>query len=113
MLDEEIDYRVPIRLTRERAAGAGFSKEGFHLFENYESLTTGVERFATDYAWAEDPPARTRRFAQQLPRLRDRRDRHPPGPRKPPALSRAAGRAGVAVPQRRAGGRSFVIAMEN
>lgn len=62
MLDEEIDYRVPIRLTRERAAGAGFSKEGFHLFENYESLTTRVERFATDYAWAEDPPARTRRF---------------------------------------------------
>ena len=62
MLHQEIDYRVPIRLTRERAAGPGFSDEGLHLFENYESLTTRVERFATDYAWADDPPARTRRF---------------------------------------------------
>jgi 3-phenylpropionate/cinnamic acid dioxygenase small subunit len=62
LLDEEIDYRVPIRLTRERAAGPGFSEEGLHLFENHESLTTRVERFATDYAWSEDPPSRTRRF---------------------------------------------------
>jgi 3-phenylpropionate/cinnamic acid dioxygenase small subunit len=62
ILHQEIDYRVPIRLSRERAAGPGFSKEGLHLFENYESLTTRVERFATDYAWAEDPPPRTRRF---------------------------------------------------
>lgn len=62
MLDPEIDYRVPIRLTRERAAGPGFSREGFHLLENHESLITRVERLATDYAWSDDPPARTRRF---------------------------------------------------
>lgn len=62
MLHPEIDYRIPIRATRERAAGRGFSEEGCHLFENYEALKTRVDRFATDYAWSDDPPARTRRF---------------------------------------------------
>jgi 3-phenylpropionate/cinnamic acid dioxygenase small subunit len=62
MLHPEIDYRVPIRVTRERAAGPGFSGEGYHLLENHDSLTTRVDRLATDYAWAEDPPSRTRRL---------------------------------------------------
>ncbi len=62
MLHPEIDYRVPIRVTRERSAGAGFSSEGYHFLENRESLQTRVDRLATDYAWAEDPPSRTRRF---------------------------------------------------
>jgi 3-phenylpropionate/cinnamic acid dioxygenase small subunit len=62
MLHPEIDYRVPIRVTRERAAGPGFSGEGYHLLENHDSLTTRVDRLKTDYAWAEDPPSRTRRF---------------------------------------------------
>jgi 3-phenylpropionate/cinnamic acid dioxygenase small subunit len=62
MLHPEIDYRVPIRITRERTAGAGFSAEGNHLFENHESLSLRIERFATEYAWSEDPPSRTRRF---------------------------------------------------
>jgi 3-phenylpropionate/cinnamic acid dioxygenase small subunit len=62
LLHPEIDYRVPIRITRERTAGPGFSDEGLHLFENHESLALRVERFATDYAWSEDPPSRTRRF---------------------------------------------------
>ena len=62
MMHPEVDYRAPIRVTRERTKGAGFSREGYHLFENHDSLTLRVERLATDYAWAEDPPSRTRRF---------------------------------------------------
>ena len=62
MMHPEIDYRAPMRVTRERSKGDGFSNEGYHFFENHESLTTRVERLATDYAWAEDPPSRTRRF---------------------------------------------------
>jgi 3-phenylpropionate/cinnamic acid dioxygenase small subunit len=62
MLHREIDYRMPIRVTRERTKGLGFSDEGYHLFENHDSLSIRVERLATDYAWAEDPPSRTRRF---------------------------------------------------
>lgn len=62
MLHPEIDYRAPIRVTRERAAGPGFSSEGYHFLENRDSLQTRVDRLATDFAWAEDPPSRTRRF---------------------------------------------------
>ncbi|MEA2333326.1 MAG: hypothetical protein QOH58_3464 [Thermoleophilaceae bacterium] len=62
MLHPEIDYRAPIRITRERAAGAGFSEEGYHFFEDLDSLSIRIDRLATDYAWAEDPPSRTRRF---------------------------------------------------
>jgi 3-phenylpropionate/cinnamic acid dioxygenase small subunit len=66
MMHPEIDYRVPIRVTRERTKGPGFSSEAFHLFENLDSLTTRVDRLATDYAWAEDPPSRTRRFISNI-----------------------------------------------
>ncbi len=62
MLHPEIDYRVPLRATRERAAGSGFSAEGYHLCETHDSLALRVERLSGDYAWAEDPPSRTRRL---------------------------------------------------
>jgi 3-phenylpropionate/cinnamic acid dioxygenase small subunit len=66
MLHPEIDYRVPIRVTRERTKGLGFSKEGFHFLEDHDSLSIRVDRLATDYAWAEDPPSRTRRFVSNF-----------------------------------------------
>ena len=62
MLHPEVDYRVPMRITRERTAGLGFSNEGYHLYENHGTLALRVERLSGDYAWAEDPPSRTRRF---------------------------------------------------
>ena len=66
MLHPEIDYRAPIRVTRERTKGLGFSEQGYHFFENHDSLTTRIDRLATDYAWAEDPPSRTRRFVSNF-----------------------------------------------
>jgi 3-phenylpropionate/cinnamic acid dioxygenase small subunit len=66
MLHPEIDYRAPIRVTRERTRGLGFSNQGFHFLENHESLVTRIDRLATDYAWAEDPPSRTRRFVSNF-----------------------------------------------
>jgi 3-phenylpropionate/cinnamic acid dioxygenase small subunit len=62
MLHPEIDYRAPLRTTRERAKGLGFSQEGYHFYENHGSLSLRIERLSGDYAWAEDPPSRTRRF---------------------------------------------------
>jgi 3-phenylpropionate/cinnamic acid dioxygenase small subunit len=66
MLHPEIDYRVPIRVTRERTKGLGFSEEGFHFLEDHDSLGIRVDRLATDYAWAEDPPSRTRRIVSNF-----------------------------------------------
>lgn len=66
MLHPEIDYRVPIRISRERAAGLTLSDGGYHFYEDLASLKTRVERLATDYAWAEDPPSRMRRFVSNV-----------------------------------------------
>jgi 3-phenylpropionate/cinnamic acid dioxygenase small subunit len=62
MMHPEIDYRVPLRTTRERSKGLGFSTEGYHFYETHDSLSLRIERLSGDYAWAEDPPSRTRRF---------------------------------------------------
>jgi len=66
MLHPEIDYRVPIRVTRERTGGAGFSGEAYHLWENHGTLALRAERLSGDYAWAEDPPSRARRFVSNF-----------------------------------------------
>lgn len=66
LLDPQISYAVPVRVTRERTAGAGFSKDGFHMKEDYGSLETRVRRLETEYAWAEDPASRIRRFVSNF-----------------------------------------------
>jgi len=67
LLARDIDYRVPVRVTRERSAGVSpFSDRSFHLIEDYGSLAARVRRFDTEYAWAEDPPSRTRRFVTNV-----------------------------------------------
>lgn len=66
MLHPDIDYRVPIRLTRERTGGPGFSSESFHFLETHSTLALRVERLTGDYAWAEDPPSRARRFVSNF-----------------------------------------------
>jgi 3-phenylpropionate/cinnamic acid dioxygenase small subunit len=66
LIDPEIDYRVPIRTTRERVHGGGFSADGYHMLEDYNSLATRVERLSSEYAWAEDPPSHTRRLVTNV-----------------------------------------------
>jgi 3-phenylpropionate/cinnamic acid dioxygenase small subunit len=66
MIDPEIDYRVPIRVTRSRTEGAGFSFAGWHMLDDYSSLEARVARLETEYAWAEDPPSRTRRLVTNV-----------------------------------------------
>jgi PAH dioxygenase small subunit len=62
LLHPDLDYEIPLRVTRERVAGAGFVAGSYHMKENYLSLQKRVARLAGDYAWAEDPPSRTRRI---------------------------------------------------
>lgn len=66
LLAEDLDYKVPIRVTRERAAGLGYSQAGFHLWEDRASIRARVHRLNTNYAFAEDPPSRTRRFVANV-----------------------------------------------
>ncbi|MFI9628801.1 3-phenylpropionate/cinnamic acid dioxygenase subunit beta [Streptomyces sp. NPDC052042] len=66
MLSEDLKYLVPLRSTRERARGAGFSRTAFHMKETYSSMRGRVRRLSSEYAWAEDPPSRTRRFVSNI-----------------------------------------------
>jgi ethylbenzene dioxygenase beta subunit len=61
LLDEAIEYEMPLTLTRERAEQARVHASAMqYLSENIESLRMRVARLNTEYAWAEDPPSRTR-----------------------------------------------------
>src|SRR5437867_278093 len=69
MLSADIQYRVPVRTTRENRDGSGFSRTAFFLDENYVSLKTRVLRFDSEFAWSENPATRTRRLVGNI-RLR-------------------------------------------
>lgn len=67
LLADGIDYRIPVRLTRERTAtDRQFSERSFHMVEDLGSLRARVARFDTEYAWSENPPSRTRRFVSNV-----------------------------------------------
>lgn len=66
MVSQDIVYQVPVRITVERARGMGFLKGNYHLNERYGSLMSRVARNETGYAWAEDPPSRSRHFVTNI-----------------------------------------------
>jgi len=66
LLTEDVEYAIPVRVTKERAAGKGFSAHAFHMQEDFGMLETRIERLETEYAWAEDPPSRTRRCVSNV-----------------------------------------------
>lgn len=66
VVDPEIVYEIPVRLTLERGAEQAFSNEAFYMRETYGTLRTRMTRLETEYAWAEDPPSRTRRFVTNV-----------------------------------------------
>lgn len=67
LLTEDVDYRVPTRVSRERgAARSEFSAESYHMLEDIGSLRARVARFETGVAVAEDPPTRTRRMVSNV-----------------------------------------------
>lgn len=66
LLTDDVEYKMPVRVTRERHAESEFSERAFHFDEDYDTLSTRVERFQTEHAWAEDPPSRTRRLVTNV-----------------------------------------------
>lgn len=67
MLSDDVTYQVPIRTTRARGESASeFSEKGFIFDDGRELLESRVERFEKEYAWAENPQYRTRRFVSNV-----------------------------------------------
>lgn len=72
LLDEDIEYKAPLRITREHVNGS-FSRSSYYFDEDYGSLQARVQRFESEYAWSERPPSRTRRYVTNV-RATERED---------------------------------------
>ena len=66
MLCDDIRYVVPVRVTSAHSLEDSYLRDMAHFDEDRYSLTKRVERFATEHAWTEDPPSRTRRFVTNI-----------------------------------------------
>ncbi len=62
LLTDDIRYLMPVRVTTARGAGFDSLADMGHFDEDMYALRKRVQRLATDHAWTEDPPSRTRHF---------------------------------------------------
>jgi phthalate 3,4-dioxygenase subunit beta len=66
LLCEDISYVMPVRVTTARGAGFDAHPDMSHFDEDMYALRKRVQRLATDHAWTEDPPSRTRHFVSNV-----------------------------------------------
>jgi phthalate 3,4-dioxygenase beta subunit len=66
MLAPEVRYQVPVTSTTTRDGRSQKVGDMDHFAEDLYSLRIRVDRFRTNFAWAEDPPSRTRRFVSNV-----------------------------------------------
>jgi 3-phenylpropionate/cinnamic acid dioxygenase small subunit len=59
---EDARYEIPVRVTREKMAEWELSPTSRIFDDTKRTLEFRVERLETDFAWAEQPPSRTRHF---------------------------------------------------
>lgn len=59
---EDGRYEIPVRVTREKGAEWELSPTSRIFDDTKQTLTFRVERLETDFAWAEQPPSRTRHY---------------------------------------------------
>lgn len=63
---DDARYEMPIRVTREKRAGWELSPTGKIFDDTKATLRIRVQRLGTEYAWAEDPPSRTRHYVTNI-----------------------------------------------
>ena len=66
MLAHDIRYEVPVRVTRESLADWELSPTSRIFDDTRETLEIRVRRLETDFAWAEQPPSRTRHYVTNV-----------------------------------------------
>jgi phthalate 3,4-dioxygenase subunit beta len=66
LLTDDISYVMPVRVTTARGAGFDSLPDMSHFDEDLYALRKRVQRLATDHAWTEDPPSRTRHFVSNV-----------------------------------------------
>jgi 3-phenylpropionate/cinnamic acid dioxygenase small subunit len=65
-VSEDLHYVVPLRVTREREAPTDVIIGMSHMDDDWDSMEMRVLRLETEYAWAEDPPSRSRHFITNI-----------------------------------------------
>lgn len=65
-LAEDISYDVPLRVVREGLAEWELSPTGRIFQDTKQTLEVRVRRLETDFAWAEQPPSRTRHYVTNV-----------------------------------------------
>jgi 3-phenylpropionate/cinnamic acid dioxygenase small subunit len=66
LLDDEVRYRMPVRVTAARGEERELLGGMDHFDDDRWSLAKRVERLTGQHAWTEDPPSRARRFVTNL-----------------------------------------------
>ncbi|MGJ9385734.1 aromatic-ring-hydroxylating dioxygenase subunit beta [Salipaludibacillus sp. CF4.18] len=62
VMTDDFTYKIPVRITLEKAAATEFSDRASHMDETKSSMEMRVLRAYSEYNWAEDPASRTRHF---------------------------------------------------
>lgn len=76
LLSPNVMYRIPMRVTVARDSNeTGFRDDAYFLNEDIHSLTTRAQRLQSEYAWAEDPRPRMRRFVTNIREIERSDDR--------------------------------------
>ncbi|SFB53586.1 3-phenylpropionate/cinnamic acid dioxygenase, small subunit [Amycolatopsis marina] len=66
LVAEDLSYVVPLRVTREREAETDIVEGMTLMDDDWDSMEMRVLRLETEYAWAEDPPSRSRHFVTNI-----------------------------------------------
>jgi 3-phenylpropionate/cinnamic acid dioxygenase small subunit len=66
LLADDLVYRMPLRLTKERKDGQEISEKMAYYEETKASLKARVNRLYAKSAWVEDPPPRQRHFISNI-----------------------------------------------
>jgi len=66
LFTDDASYAVPLRLTREGQADSEISETGRIFWDSKATLAIRVQRLMSEYAWAEQPPSRTRHFVTNV-----------------------------------------------
>lgn len=63
---DDATYEVPLRVTRESQVESELSERGRIFWDSKATLGIRVQRLLSEYAWAEQPPSRTRHFVSNV-----------------------------------------------
>ncbi|MGO4889408.1 aromatic-ring-hydroxylating dioxygenase subunit beta [Anaerobacillus sp. MEB173] len=66
LMHPNLKYQMPVRINKEGIERPDYSTDMFAFDDDIELLKIRVDRLKTNYAWAELPPSRTRRFVSNV-----------------------------------------------